>query len=57
MRRSRGMESLGLPERAAGPRHRHGRKPAVDARHSVSLIALINKGQSGEDSEPGRAES
>lgn len=36
-----------LPERTVGSRHRHGRKPTVDARHSVSLIALINKGQSG----------
>ena len=26
-----------------------GRKPAVDARHSVSLIALINKGQSARE--------
>lgn len=35
------------PSVTAGSRHRHGRKPTVDARHSVSLIALINKGQSG----------
>lgn len=42
-----------LPERTAGSRHRHGRKPTVDARHSVSLIALINKGQSGGGQGPG----
>lgn len=42
-----------LPERTAGSRHRHGRKPTVDARHYVSLIALINKGQSGGGQGPG----